>query len=59
VTRAGESGGTVRTPPGEEHWQGATTGHMMFHCAMLDGGGDGTTQLDPVAGGLCKTADQR
>ena len=43
-------GDTVYTPPGEEHWHGATAGTFMCHLAMLEGvpGGDGTTWLEPV-----------
>jgi quercetin dioxygenase-like cupin family protein len=43
-------GDTVYTPPGEEHWHGATDGTFMCHLAMLEGvpGGDGTTWLEPV-----------
>ena len=43
-------GDTVYTPPGQEHWHGATAGNFMCHLAMLEGipGGDGTTWLEPV-----------
>ena len=43
-------GETVYTPPGEEHWHGATEHHFMCHLAMLEGTaeGDGTTWLEPV-----------
>jgi hypothetical protein len=43
-------GDTVWTPPGEEHWHGATEGNFMCHFAMLEGNGtsDGTTWLEPV-----------
>src|SRR5919199_4681563 len=43
-------GDTVWTPPGEEHWHGATASNFMCHLAMLEGaeGGDGTTWLEPV-----------
>jgi quercetin dioxygenase-like cupin family protein len=43
-------GDTVHTPPGEEHWHGATEGNFMCHLAMLEGTGDGdpTTWLEPV-----------
>jgi quercetin dioxygenase-like cupin family protein len=43
-------GDTVHTPPGEEHWHGATADNFMSHLAMLEGvdGGDGTTWLEPV-----------
>jgi len=30
-------GDTVYTPPGEEHWHGATAGNFMCHLAMLEG----------------------
>lgn len=29
-------GETVHTPPGEEHWHGATQGNMMRHLAMVE-----------------------
>lgn len=55
VTRDGtvirlRPGDTVWTPPGEEHWHGATETNMMCHWAMLEGtgDGDGTTWLEPV-----------
>jgi quercetin dioxygenase-like cupin family protein len=55
VTRDGtvirmRSGDTVWTPPGEEHWHGATADNMMCHLALLEGvnDGDGTTWLEPV-----------
>lgn len=43
-------GDTVYTPPGEEHWHGATADNFMCHLAMLEGDshGDGTTWLEPV-----------
>lgn len=43
-------GQTVYTPPGEEHWHGATPTDFMSHLAMLEGaeGGDGTTWLEQV-----------
>ena len=46
------AGDTVWTPPGEEHWHGATEGTMMCHLALLEGlsdGGDPTTWLEPVS----------
>lgn len=45
--RAGE---TVKCPPDEEHWHGATDTHLMAHLALVvgDGSGDGTTWLEPV-----------
>ena len=55
VTRDGTTirmtaGDTVWTPPGEEHWHGATEGNVMCHYALLEGtgDGDGTTWLEPV-----------
>ena len=55
VNRAGNvivmrAGDTVWTPPGEEHWHGATAGNFMCHIALLEGtgDGDGTTWLEPV-----------
>ena len=43
-------GGTVWTPPGEEHWHVLTDAHLMCHYALLEGtgDGDGTTWLEPV-----------
>lgn len=43
-------GQTVYTPPGEEHWHGATPADFMVHLAMLEGvgDGDGTTWLEHV-----------
>jgi quercetin dioxygenase-like cupin family protein len=43
-------GDIVWTPPGEEHWHGATEGNLMCHYALLEGtgDGDGTTWLEPV-----------
>src|SRR4051794_20141034 len=43
-------GDTVWTPPGEEHWHGATDNNFMCHYALLEGtnDGDGTTWLEPV-----------
>jgi quercetin dioxygenase-like cupin family protein len=46
--RAGE---TVWTPPGEEHWHGATADTVMAHFALLDvneDGSDPTRWLEPV-----------
>jgi len=45
------AGDTVYTPPGEEHWHGATADNMMCPLAMLEGteSGDGTTWLEPVS----------
>lgn len=47
--RAGE---TVWTPPGEEHWHGATSDTLMAHYALLDvneDGSDPTRWLEPVS----------
>src|SRR4051794_11689686 len=54
-------GDTVWTPPGEEHWHGATGTNMMCHLAMLEGtaDGDGTTWLEPVTDDQYQAADQR
>lgn len=46
--RAGES---VWTPPGEDHWHGATEGTMMCHYALVEtpeDGTDATTWLEEV-----------
>jgi quercetin dioxygenase-like cupin family protein len=44
------AGDTVHTPPGEEHWHGATDADFMSHLSLLEGqaGRDGTTWLEPV-----------
>jgi quercetin dioxygenase-like cupin family protein len=54
------SGDTVYTPPGEEHWHGATTDTFMSHIAMLEGteDGDGTTWLEPVTDQQYQAAQQ-
>jgi quercetin dioxygenase-like cupin family protein len=54
-------GDTVYTPPGEEHWHGATDGDFMCHLAMLEGTGDsdGTTWLEPVTDEQYKAANQQ
>lgn len=46
VTRDGtvislRPGDTVWTPPGEDHWHGATKGNMMCHYALLEDDGQG------------------
>ncbi|NMO90603.1 cupin domain-containing protein [Actinomycetospora sp. TBRC 11914] len=43
-------GETVWTPPGEEHWHGATEGNLMCHLALLetDDNGEDTTWLEQV-----------
>jgi quercetin dioxygenase-like cupin family protein len=56
VDRAGQvltirPGETVWTPPGEEHWHGATEDTLMAHYALLDvneDGSDPTNWLEPV-----------
>jgi quercetin dioxygenase-like cupin family protein len=45
VSRTGEvivmrPGDTVHTPPGEEHWHGATPDHFMTHLAIWEGTGN-------------------
>jgi quercetin dioxygenase-like cupin family protein len=46
-------GDTVRTPPGEWHWHGATPDRFMTHLAIWDGTGDPdleeSTWGEPVA----------
>ena len=65
VTRDGtvirmRPGDTVYTPPGEEHWHGATADNFMCHLAMLEGigDGDGTTWLEPVTDEQYQNANQ-
>ncbi|UVJ38925.1 cupin domain-containing protein [Arthrobacter sp. CJ23] len=42
-------GDTVHTPPGEEHWHGATQDNMMCHLAMVEQHhGESATWLEPV-----------
>ncbi|GAA2136057.1 cupin domain-containing protein [Arthrobacter humicola] len=42
-------GDTVHTPPGEEHWHGATRDNMMCHLAMVEHhDGQSSTWLEPV-----------
>ena len=55
VTRDGtvihlRAGDTVYTPPGEDHWHGATHTSLMCHLAMLESTteGESTTWLEPV-----------
>lgn len=66
VTRDGtvirmRPGDTVYTPPGEEHWHGATADNFMCHLAMLEGtaDGDGTTWLEPVTDEQYREASQQ
>ena len=42
VSRAA-AGQTIYTPPGEEHWHGATPEDFMQHLAMLENGDDPAT----------------
>jgi quercetin dioxygenase-like cupin family protein len=43
-------GDTVHTPPGEEHWHGATQDSMMCHLALVEqDGGESATWLEPVS----------
>jgi quercetin dioxygenase-like cupin family protein len=66
VTRDGtvirmRPGDTVYTPPGEEHWHGATEDSFMCHLVMLEGtgDGDGTTWLEPVPDDQYKSANEQ
>ena len=46
-----QPGQTVWTPPGEEHWHGASNDTLMAHLALLDvneDGSDPTRWLEPV-----------
>ena len=54
-------GDTVYTPPGQEHWHGATAGNFMCHLAMLEGvhGADGTTWLEPVTDEQYQAANEQ
>lgn len=57
--RAGES---VWTPPGEEHWHGATEGTLMCHYALVEQPDDdtpATTWLEPVTDDQYRAAHQR
>lgn len=59
LLRAGES---VWTPPGEEHWHGATEGTMMCHYALVeqpDDGTEATTWLEPVSDDQYQAAIQK
>lgn len=43
-------GDTVHTPPGEEHWHGATRESLMCHLALVEHDqGQTATWLEPVA----------
>lgn len=52
-------GDTVWTPPGEEHWHGASGTNMMCHIAMFEGTGEesGATWLEPVTDEQYRAAD--
>jgi quercetin dioxygenase-like cupin family protein len=53
-------GDTVHTPPGEEHWHGATADSMMCHLALLENdGGETATWLEPVSAQEYQTAQQQ
>ncbi|WP_423183865.1 (R)-mandelonitrile lyase [Arthrobacter sp. NyZ413] len=44
------AGDTVHTPPGEEHWHGATPEGLMSHLAMVEHeNGQSATWLEPVS----------
>lgn len=52
-------GDTVHTPPGEEHWHGATRSNMMCHLALVERHhGQGATWLEPVNDQDYETAHQ-
>jgi quercetin dioxygenase-like cupin family protein len=65
VTRGGavivmRPGDTVHTPPGEEHWHGATSESMMCHLAMVERlNGESATWLEPVQDADYQTAHSR
>lgn len=65
VTRDGtvivmRPGDTVHTPPGEEHWHGATSESMMCHLAMVERlNGESATWLEPVHDADYQTAHSR
>lgn len=44
-------GQVIYTPPGEEHWHGATPAGFMAHIALYEGteAGDGATWLEHVS----------
>jgi quercetin dioxygenase-like cupin family protein len=65
VTRDGNvirmhAGDTVYTPPGQDHWHGATDGNFMSHLALLEGAGhdNGITRLEPVTDDQYRAANQ-
>ncbi|WP_310649529.1 cupin domain-containing protein [Paenarthrobacter ureafaciens] len=44
------AGDTVHTPPGEEHWHGATSESLMCHLALVEhDDGHTATWLEPVS----------
>jgi quercetin dioxygenase-like cupin family protein len=52
-------GQTIYTPPGQEHWHGATPGDFMEHLAMLENADDPagtTTWLEHVSDADYRTA---
>jgi quercetin dioxygenase-like cupin family protein len=55
------AGDTVWTPPGEEHWHGATGDTMMCHLAILEEAAEGetTTWLEPLSDGDYGTAHEQ
>ena len=55
------AGDTVHTPPGEEHWHGATGDNFMCHLAMLEGvpRGEATTWLEPVTDEHYRAANEQ
>jgi quercetin dioxygenase-like cupin family protein len=54
------AGDTVYTPPGQDHWHGATDGNFMSHLALLEGAGhdNGITWLEPVTDDQYRAANQ-
>jgi quercetin dioxygenase-like cupin family protein len=65
VTRDGtvirmRPGDTVYTPPGEDHWHGATDSNFMSHLALLEATGhdNGTTWGEPVTDDQYRAANQ-
>ncbi|MGO4249765.1 cupin domain-containing protein [Paenarthrobacter sp. RAF54_2] len=65
VTRDGtvifmRPGDTVHTPPGEEHWHGATSESMMCHLAVVERlNGESAIWLEPVDDADYQTAQSR
>jgi quercetin dioxygenase-like cupin family protein len=54
------AGDTVYTPPGEDHWHGATDSNFMSHLALLEDAGhdNGTTWREPVTDDQYRAANQ-